>query len=97
MESNSGRLFEGETPSRGFRAAAIAAAAAHDLNDELTIVLSGLQELMALVPPGAPGRRELLEARTAAQRMAWKVAGLLQCAKRLGARPSATTLEALLP
>lgn len=86
-----------ERSLRSERSAAVAAAAAHDLNDELTILFSGIVGALAELEPGHPARLLLLEARGAAQRCAWKAAGLLNFSARGGARPSAASLEALLP
>jgi len=82
--------------SRPDRAGAVVAAAAHDLNDELTIIFSSLTTSLAALDAAHPAREFLLEARSAAQRCAWKASGLLSYSHRRGARPSATSLEALL-
>ncbi|HXS95379.1 MAG TPA: hypothetical protein VN736_12300 [Candidatus Limnocylindrales bacterium] len=85
-----------ESFSRNDRAGAVAAAAAHDLNDELTIILTSLTDSLASLAPDHPARALLIEARGAAQRCAWKASGLLNFSARRGARPSAASLEALL-
>jgi len=79
------------------RACAVAAAAAHDWNDELTLILSGLDNLLKSTGTEDPSREELMELRGAAQRCAWKASGLLNFTARSGARPSAASLESLLP
>jgi hypothetical protein len=78
------------------RAAAVAAAAAHDLNNELTIICSSLSDSISTLEPGHPARGLLIEARAAAQRCAWKAARLLTYGVRSGARPAAYSLERLL-
>jgi len=82
--------------SRADRAVAVAAAAAHDLNDELTVILSSVTDSLRGLDPGHPVRPLLLELRSAAQRCAWTASGLLNFTARRGARPSAVTLERLV-
>ena len=79
------------------RNCAVAAAAAHDWNDELTVILSSVDSLLETVGPASPARQILLELRAAAQRCAWKSSGLLNFTARRGARPSAATMESLIP
>jgi hypothetical protein len=74
----------------------VAAAAAHDLNDELTIIFSTVCDSIASLEPGHPARAMLLDARSAAQRCAWKASGLLNFTARAGVRPARTPLETLL-
>jgi hypothetical protein len=78
------------------KARAVAAAAAHDLNDELTIVLGCLNAAFISLPRDAPERLVLAEAQDAARRCAWKAAGLLRFGARAGRRPSAATMEQVL-
>jgi len=78
------------------RAFAVAAAAAHDLNDELTIIFSSVCDSLSSLEPGHPARQLLLEARSAAQRCAWKASGLLNFSARAGVQPVRTSLESLL-
>jgi hypothetical protein len=78
------------------RACAVAAAAAHDFNDELTIIFSSVSGSLDSLEAGHPARRLLLDARSAAQRCAWKTYGLLQYTARSGVQPVRTSLEALL-
>jgi hypothetical protein len=82
--------------SRADRLCAVAAAAAHDLNDELTVILSSVTHSLESLEPEHPARQALLDLRSAAQRCAWKSSGLLNFTARKGARPSAATMEALL-
>ena len=85
------------TVTRIDRSCAVAAAAAHDWNDELTVILSGVEDLLAAAGPDGPGRHLLLELRAAAQRCAWKASGLLNFSARRGVRPSAASMESLIP
>jgi len=82
--------------SRADRICAVAAAAAHDLNDELTVILSSVINSLHNLEPGHPARTALLDLQSAAQRCAWKSSGLLNFSARKGARPSSVTLEELL-
>ena len=75
---------------------AVAAAAAHDLNDELTVILSTVTTSIETLEPGHPARPLLLDLRCAAQRCAWKASGLLNYSARHGAHPVAASLENLL-
>jgi signal transduction histidine kinase len=78
------------------RACAVAAAAAHDLNNELTVILSGVAGSLATLEPGHPARPLLCEARSAVQRCAWKTSSLLTFSARHGARRSAAPMEVLI-
>ncbi|HUK15037.1 MAG TPA: hypothetical protein VLW65_01425 [Bryobacteraceae bacterium] len=78
------------------RTGAVAAAAAHDWNEELTVILSSIDSLLETVTASGPARQILLELRGAAQRCAWKSSGLLNFAARRGARPSAASMESLI-
>ena len=78
------------------RNCAVAAAAAHDWNEELTVILSSVETLLERVGPGSPARQILLDLRGAAQRCAWKASSLLNFAARRGIRPSAVTMERLI-
>ena len=78
------------------RALAVTAAAAHDLNDELTVILSSVGESLMGLEADHPARFFLLEARAAIQRCAWKTSRLLAYGARHGARRAATPMEALI-
>lgn len=84
------------TVTRIDRSCAVAAAAAQDWNDELTVILSAAEDLLATAGPDDPGRHILLELRAAAQRCAWKASGLLNFTARRGVRPSAASMESLI-
>ncbi len=66
------------------RALAVQAAVAHDLNNELTIILSTLQDAISDLEPNHPMRSDLIEARSSAQRCSWKVSGMLNYCNRSG-------------
>jgi len=83
-------------PARPDRVCAVAAAAAHDLNDELTVILTSVTASIRCLAPDHPARAMLLDLQGAAQRCAWKASGLLNFTARRGARPSAATMERLV-
>ena len=78
------------------RACAVAAAAAQDLNNELTVILSSVTDLISVMEPGHPARPLLLDVQGAAQRCAWKASALLNYTARRGVRPSPAIMESLL-
>lgn len=78
------------------RVCAVAAAAAQDLNNELTVILSSVTDSILALEAGHPARPLLLDLQSAAQRCAWKASGLLNYTTRQGTRPVAATLESLL-
>lgn len=75
---------------------AVAAAAASDFNDELTVILTSVSESLASLEDSHPARALLLDLQSAAQRCVWKAEGLLEFSARRGARPSAAPLESLI-
>ena len=74
-------------------AGAVAAAAAHDLNDELTVILNSITMSIHALEAEHPAREHLLDLQSAAQRCAWKASGLLNYSARQGVRPSAISME----
>ena len=69
-----------EAETRFFELAATVVAAAHDWNDELTIILSSVDSLSEAVGLEHKARHILLELRDAARRCAWiSSAVLTQC------------------
>jgi signal transduction histidine kinase len=78
------------------RAYAVAAAAARDFNNELTVILSSVSESLANLDDDDPARVLLLDLQGAAQRCVWKAESLLQFSTGRGARPSAASLEVLI-
>ena len=53
---------------------AVAAAAARDFNDELTVILTSVSESLGSLDEGHPAHAILLDLQGAAQRCAWKAA-----------------------
>ena len=64
------------------RAMTILAAAGHDLNNELTMVLGGIFEALAKLQPDDPARADLVETRDAAQRCCAMAVAMLAVAAR---------------
>lgn len=75
------------------RANAVAAAAAHDLNDEMTIILNSTSASLKLLEPGHPARLLLYDLSAAVQRCVWKTSTMLKFGKRGGAIPVNVPLE----
>jgi hypothetical protein len=78
------------------RAVAVAGAAAHDFNNELTVIVSSVSAALATLPPGHPAREMLLEIQAAAQRCVWKAAGLLNYSARMSTSPVRASFEYLI-
>jgi len=78
------------------RVCAIAAAAAQDLNDELTIILNGAAGSIACLEPGHPARPLLSQLQQAVERCVWKTSGLLNYGARRGLRPVPVPMERLM-
>jgi len=77
-------------------ACTLAAAAAHDFNNELTVILSSISTLIEALDPDHPARAQALDLREAAQRCARKTCGLLRFGLKRGRRPIRTSLECLI-
>jgi hypothetical protein len=93
----SGSYYRGvERLTNADRVCAIAAAAAQDLNDELTILLNGAAGTIEQLEPGHPARPLLFEMREAVQRCVWKTSGLLNYGARRGVRPVPIPMERLM-
>ncbi|HTW63014.1 MAG TPA: hypothetical protein VME17_00300 [Bryobacteraceae bacterium] len=73
-----------------------AAAVAHDLNNELTVILTSVTRTIEALEPDHPSRDLLLDLQGAAQRCAWKACGLLNYSVQLGGRPVAAAFEDLI-
>ena len=86
-----------ERVTKADHACAIAVAAAHDFNDELTVILSSVHSSITVLEPGHPARPHLLDLQDAAQRCARKSSGLLSFGLSGGARAARGPLEKLLP
>ena len=78
------------------RACAVAAAAAHDFNNELTVIISGVDGALVAVPAENPARALLLDIQAAAQRCVWKASGLLNFSARVSAHPVRASFEYLI-
>jgi hypothetical protein len=78
------------------RACAVAAAAAHDLNDELTIIVNTTSFSLETLEPGHPARPLLLELQRSAERCVWKASGLLNFGVRRGNGPVNVSMERLI-
>jgi hypothetical protein len=85
-----------EHMSHAKRACAVAAAAAHDFNNELTVILSGVNEVLDALGAQHPSRPVLLEIRAAAQRCVWKASGLLTFSARVNPIPVRASFEYLI-
>jgi glucan phosphorylase len=78
------------------RAYMVAAAAARDFNDELTVIMSSLEGVLEHLEDGHPALPLLSDLQGAAQRCIWKSAGLLEFSARRGVPPVVARLEQLL-
>jgi hypothetical protein len=85
-----------ESSTKTAHACAVAAAAAHDFNNELTVILSGLSGVLEALGPDHPARELLLDMRAAAQRCVWSSYGLLNYGSRANATPVRASLDYLL-
>jgi len=85
-----------ERLAKADRACLVAATAAHDLNDDLTVIFTSISSSLLALEPGHPARPFLCDLRSAAQRCAWTASGLLNYTARRGVRPVPVTLETLL-
>jgi len=74
----------------------VAAAAARDFNDELTVILNSLEGILDNLEDGHPALPLLFELQGAVQRCAWKSAGLMEFSVRRGIPQSIAPLEKLL-
>ena len=95
-ERQTGQLLCGvERITKVDHACAVAPAAAHDFNNELTVILSSVSSLILALEPGHPSRPQLLDLQDAAHRCARMSSGLLRFGIQRRTRASAT-LENLL-
>jgi len=74
----------------------VAAAAAQDLNDELTVILTSVTASIGALEPGHPARPLLFDLESAAVRSAAKVSKLLNFSVRHGGRGVRAGLDSLL-
>jgi hypothetical protein len=85
-----------EQLTRTNRACAVAAAAAHAFNNELTVILSGVTDVLHSLGPQHPARPLLLDIQAAAQRCVWKTYGLLNFSARVNSSPIRASFEYLI-
>ncbi len=85
-----------ERNTRTDRATAVVAAAAHEFNDELTVILNAVAESLDALPPAHPLYPGLIDAQCAAHRCALRAEGMLGFSARRGLRPAPSCVEALL-
>ena len=78
------------------RVSTLAAATAHSLNDDLTVILSSLTGSMLAMEPGHPARLPLMDLERAALRCVTTASRLLDFSARRGTRPVCASLEAVL-
>jgi hypothetical protein len=78
------------------RACAVAAAAAHDLNNELTVILSSVTAALDIIGENDPANPLLLDLQAAAQRCVWKASALLNYSARVSPHPVRASLEYLV-
>jgi hypothetical protein len=77
-------------------ACAVAAAAAHSFNDELTVILSSVNGVVELLEPDHAAQELLLDIQAAAQRCVWKAAGLLNFSARVNSGPVRASFDYLI-
>ena len=82
--------------SRADRPYAVAAAIAHDLNNELTVILTSVAVSLAMIDDGHPAVPLLLDLQEAANRCAWRAAALLNFSARKGVLAAPIPVERLL-
>ena len=85
-----------ERITRADHACAVAAAAAHDFNNELTVILSSVSASIQALEPGHPARPHLLDLQDAAERCARKSSGLLRFGTKRSGNPSAGGMERVI-
>jgi hypothetical protein len=78
------------------RAYMVAAAAAREINDELTVIVNSLEGILDCLEEGHPALPLLAELQGAAQRCVWKSAGLMEFGARRGLPPRIAPLDKLL-
>jgi len=85
-----------ERSTKADRTAALLAAAAHDFNDDLTVILSAIADSLRALPLNHPAIHQMEEAQRAAGRCAKRTARMLGFSARQGFRPAAARVDALL-
>ena len=85
-----------ERSNRNHRATAVLAAAAHEFNDDLSVILNAVAESLDALPPAHAAHPRLIDAQCAAHRCAQRAAAMLAFSARRGLRPVPARLDALL-
>jgi signal transduction histidine kinase len=85
-----------ERITKADHACAVAAAAAHDFNNELTVILSSVSSSIQELDPGHPARSHLVDLQNAAQRCAQMSSGLLRFGVERRTHSTFAALETLL-
>jgi len=85
-----------ERNARLDHATAVVAAAAHEFNDDLTVILNAVAETLDALPPAHPAYPHLIDAQCAAHRCARRAAAMLAFSARRGLRPVPARVDALL-
>jgi hypothetical protein len=85
-----------ERLTKADQAYAVAAAAAHEFNENLTVILNGAAISIEALEPGHPARPYLLDLHDAARRCSRTAQGLLAYGISRGARPAAIPFDSLL-
>src|SRR5262245_31715724 len=75
---------------------AVAAAAGHELNNELTVMLTGIRLIMEMLEPDHPAVPLLRDLVSSVQRCAWRASDLLTFSARRGLLAGPTSVERLL-
>jgi len=75
---------------------AVAAAAGHELNNELTVMLISIKLIMEMLEPGHPALPLLRDLLGSVQRCAWRASELLTFSARRGLLAAPLSLERLL-
>ena len=78
------------------RVCAIAAAAAHDLNNELTVILNSVSNSIPTLEPGHPARPDLLDLHLAVLRCSRIASGLLEFSSTNGGRAACASFDYLV-
>ncbi len=74
----------------------MAAALAHGLNDELTVIINSVSDSIGALEPGHPAREPLFELKRSALRCVRKSAQALAFSARNGIRPLRVSWAALM-
>ena len=82
--------------SKADRPYAVAAAVAHDLNEELTVILNSVTRTIDALDPGHPAFPLLVDLLASAQRCAWRSSKLLNFCARKGYLAAPLSVQRLL-